>query len=38
VEEPTEVSHYNTLFSRLQAAASPPGESAAFMRWVLENL
>jgi transcriptional regulator with XRE-family HTH domain len=38
VEEGTEVSHYNTLFGRLQAAALSPEDSAAFITTLLEQL
>jgi transcriptional regulator with XRE-family HTH domain len=38
VEETTEVTLYNTLFSRLQAVALTPEQSSAFMASVLETL
>jgi transcriptional regulator with XRE-family HTH domain len=38
VEDTSEVAHYNTLFSRLQAAALPPEDSAAFITTLLAHL
>jgi transcriptional regulator with XRE-family HTH domain len=38
IEDTAEIAHYDTLFSRLQAAALPPEDSAAFMAALLADL